>query len=87
MHDFEIIAATLIMAFLEIISVIFLLCDLCGMVEDAIHYFFHCRKLTIERQVFNDTVRVFQPLSIDMILCGNYNLNMENDIVFFRPFH
>ena len=47
------------------------------MIEDAIHYFFHCRKFTIERQVFNDIVRVFQPLSIDMILCGNYNIHME----------
>ena len=34
------------------------------MIEDAIHNFFHCRKFTLERQVFNDTVRVFQPLSI-----------------------
>ena len=42
------------------------------------------RKFTMERQVFNDTVRVFQPLSIDMILCGNFNLNMENNIVLFR---
>ena len=56
------------------------LCDLCGMVEDAIHYFFHCREFTIERQVFNDT-------SIDMILCGNFNLNMENNIVLFRAIH
>ena len=63
------------------------LCDLCGMVEDAIHCFFHCRKFTIVRQVFNDTVRVFQPLSIDMILCGNFNLNMENNIVLFRAVH
>ena len=63
------------------------LCDLCGMTEDTIHYFFHCRKFTLERQVFNDTVRVFQPLSIDMILCGNFNLNMENNIVLFRAVH
>ena len=63
------------------------LCDLCGMIEDAIHYFFHCRKFTLERQVFNDTVRVFQTLSIDMILCGNFNLNMENNIVLFRAVH
>ena len=56
-------------------------------IEDAIHYFFHCRKFTLERQVFNDTVRVFQPLSIDMILCGNFNLNMENNIVLFRAVH
>ena len=63
------------------------LCDLCGMIEDAIHYFFHCRKFTMEQQVFNDTVRVFQPLSIDMILCGNFNLNMENNIVLFRAVH
>ena len=41
----------------------------------------------MERQVFNDTVRVFQPLSIDMILCGNFNLNMENNIVLFRAVH
>ena len=57
------------------------------MVEDAIHYFFHCRKFTIEWQVFNDTGRVFQPLSINMILCGNYNLNMENNIVLIRVVH
>ena len=63
------------------------LCDLCGMIEDAIHYFFHCRKFTIEWQVLNDTVRVFHPLSIDMILCGNFNLNMENNIVLFRAVH
>ena len=63
------------------------LCDLCGMIEDAIHYFFHCRKFTMERQVFNDTVRVFQPLSIDMNLCGNFNLNMENNVVLFRAVH
>ena len=60
---------------------------MCGMVEDAIHYFIHCRKLTIERQVFNNTVRAFQPLSIDAILCGNYNLNMETNIVLFRAVH
>ena len=28
------------------------LCDLCGMIEDAIYYFFHCRKFTMERQFF-----------------------------------
>ena len=63
------------------------LCDLCGMIEDAIHYFFHCRKFTMERQVFNDTVRVLQQLSSDMILCGNFNLNMENNVVLFRAVH
>ena len=57
------------------------------MIEDAIHFFFHCRKFTMERQVFNDTVRVFEPLSIDMILCGNFNLIMENNIVLFRAVH
>ena len=41
----------------------------------------------MEQQVFNDTVRVFQPLSIDMILCGNFNLNIENNIVLFRAVH
>ena len=37
------------------------LCDLCGVIEDAIHYFFHGIKYFDEKQVFNDTVRVFQP--------------------------
>ena len=60
---------------------------MCCMVENAVHYFFHCRKFTIERQVYNDTVRAFQLLSIDMILCGNYNLNMENNLVLFRAVH
>ena len=36
---------------------------------------------------FNDTVSVFQPSSIDMILCGNFNLNMENNVVLFRDVH
>ena len=56
------------------------------MVEDAIHYFFCCIKFTIDRQVFNDKVRVFQPFSIDMILCGNFNLNMENNVVLSELF-
>ena len=44
------------------------LCDLCGVIEDATHYFFHCTKHFDERQVFNDTVRVFQPLTINLII-------------------
>ena len=51
------------------------------MVEDAIHYFFHCRRYTTERQVFNDTVRKLQPLSNNLILFGNENWNFETNIV------
>ena len=53
-------------------------------VEDAIHYFFHCRRYTIERQVFNDTVEMLQPLSINLILFCNENWNFETNIVLFR---
>ena len=60
------------------------LCKLCGVVEDAIHYFFRCRRYTTERQVFNDTVRVLQSLSINLILYGNEDLNFETNIVLFR---
>ena len=60
------------------------LCDLCGVVEDAIHYFFHCRRYTIKRQVFNKTVRMLQPLSINLILFCNENWNFETNIVLFR---
>ena len=55
------------MTFLEIIFVILLYEILCGVIWDAIHYLVHCRKFTIERQVFNDTIKVFQPLSINLI--------------------
>ena len=57
------------------------LCHLCGVEEDAIHYFFHCRRYTTERQVFNDTGRVLQPLSINLILFGNENWDFETNIV------
>ena len=34
--------------------------------EDATHFFFHCIKYIGERQVFNDTVTEFQPLTINL---------------------
>ena len=51
------------------------LCDLCDVVEDNYHYFFQCRKYSVERQVLNDTVRGFYPLNINVILSGNENWN------------
>ena len=63
------------------------LCDLCGVIEDGTHYFFHCIKYFDEKQVFNDTVRVFQPLTINLILFGNENWNTETNIVLFRAIH
>ena len=53
------------------------LCDLCDVVEDAYHYFFQCRKYSVVKQVFNDTVRGFNPLNIKKILNGNENWNTE----------
>ena len=35
------------------------LCEWCGVMEDATHFFFHCIKYIGEKQVFNDTVREF----------------------------
>ena len=63
------------------------LCDLCGVIEDATHYFFHCIKYFDERQVFNDNVRVFQPLTINLILFGNEIWSTETNMVLFRPIH
>ena len=73
MHYLEIDAAglRLMVIFSEIIFEINPLCDLCDAVEDTSHYLLHCRNYSVERQVINDTVRVFQPLSINMILFGN----------------
>ena len=36
------------------------LCDLCDVAEDAYHFFLQCKKYSVERQVFNDTVIGFQ---------------------------
>ena len=38
------------------------LLHLCDMAEDADHYFFQCRKYSVERHLFNDTDRGFYPL-------------------------
>ena len=46
------------------------LCEWCCVIEDATHFFFQYIKYTDERQVFNDTVTDFQPLTINLILFG-----------------
>ena len=65
------------------------LCDLCGVIEDATHYFFHCIKYFYEIQVFDDTDRVFQPLAIIFfyLIFGNGNWITETNIGFFRAIH
>ena len=57
------------------------------MMEDATHFFFHCIKYIGERQVFNDTVREFQPLTTNLILFGSENWNIETNMVLFRAIH
>ena len=63
------------------------LCELCNVAEDAYHYFFQCRKYSVERQVFNNTVIDFHPLNINVILYGNENWNTEANMVLFRAVH
>ena len=63
------------------------LCDLCDVAEDVSHYFFQCRKYSVERQVFNDTNIGFHPLYINVILHGNGNWNIEANMVLFRAVH
>ena len=63
------------------------LCDLCGVIEDTTHYSFHCIKYFDERQVFNDTARVFKILTINLILFGNDNWNTETNVDLFMATH
>ena len=63
------------------------LCDLCDVAEDVYHYLFQCRKCSVERQVFNDTVIGFHPLNINVILYGNENWNTEANMVLFGAVH
>ena len=57
------------------------LSDLRNVVEDAYHYFFQCGKYSVERQVFNESVRGFHPQIINVILNGNENSNTEVNVV------
>ena len=45
------------------------------------------QKNYVERQVFNDTVRGFQSLNINVILYGNENWNSEANMTLFRALH
>ena len=54
------------------------------MIEDATHYFFHCIKYFDGRQVFNDTVGIFQPLTINLIPFGNEKWNTKANVVLYR---
>ena len=63
------------------------LCEWCGVMEDATHFFFHCIKYIGERQVFNDTVREFQPLTINLIYFGSENWNIKTNMVLFMAIH
>ena len=49
--------------------------------------FFQCRKYSVERHVFNDTVRGFHLLNINVILYGNENWSSESNMVLFRAVH
>ena len=63
------------------------LCEWCGVMEDATHFFFHCIKYISERQVFNDIVSDFQPLTINLIRFGSENSNIETNMVLFGAIH
>ena len=60
------------------------LCEWCGVMEDSNHFVFHCMKYIGERRVFNETVRDFHPLIINLILFGSENWNIETNMVLFR---
>ena len=57
------------------------------MAEDADHYFFQCRNYSVERQVFNDTVRGFYPLNTYRVLYDNEKWNTEAHMVLLRAVH
>ena len=87
MHGLEIIVVILTMILFRNNVCHNPLCEWCGVKEDATHFLFHCIKYIGERQVFNDTVREFQPLTINMILFGSENWNIDTNMVLFRAIH
>ena len=44
------------------------LCEWCGVMEDATHYFFHCIIHIVERQVFDDILQGGQSRAMQLVI-------------------
>ena len=59
----------------------------CGSVENAQHYFFHCRKYQVQRSELMNIVSQYQTPSLTILLYGNNSLSYEINTIIFEKVH
>ena len=52
--------------------------------ETSEHFFFRCHSFTAQRQVLFNETRKYHPLNIDILLFGQENLTVEENIDIFK---
>ena len=63
------------------------ICNWCNEIEDSEHYFFHCNNYRNERYLFFEAARDFQPLTTQLLLCGNEIVDNTLNSTLFRAVH
>ncbi len=59
----------------------------CGQVETTHHYFFQCQRYNIIRPILFNEVSRYCPVSLDVLLKGNFSLSLEaNKSIFSAVF-
>ena len=59
----------------------------CGSVENAQHFFFHCRNYDAPRADLLNTVSQYQTPSLSLLLYGNDSFSVETNTVIFETVH
>ena len=59
----------------------------CGSVENAQHFFFHCRYCQVPRSELMNTVSLYQKPSLSLLLYGNDSFSLETNTIIFEKVH
>ena len=59
----------------------------CGSVENAQHFFFHCRYYQVPRTELMNTVSLYQNPSLSLLLYGNDSFSLETNTIIFEKVH
>ena len=59
----------------------------CGSVENAQHFFFHCRYYQVPRAELMNTVSLYQNPLLSLLLYGNDSFSLETNTIIFEKVH
>ena len=59
----------------------------CGSIENAQHYFFHCRHYQVQRTELLNSVSQYQTPSLSLFLYGNDSFSLDTNTVIFEKVH